>query len=359
MREVRQSAHHRRGFTLIELLVVIAIIAVLIALLLPAVQSAREAARRAACINNLKQIGLAMHNFENSRQVLPPTWAITTALLKPPFQPIDLTALPPGNPNYEPPCPTQVSEVFNNQIDVQSWPAIILPFVEQGTMYNAYNIGQPFVAPSNSTIVATQLNFMNCPSAPAYRTMPYTDPLAQAFYGQGWTVTLAAGDYAVDDGVDSAWMDRNNVPHPAGQDTRGLLHGNVAPRFASVTDGTSNTIMVSEDAGRPDLYLDGRLISVGTVIPWYQGGKAVTQSNEGSGAGWADYNSEFYTDGDYSPNQHTNWSSNNEVYSFHPGGANHVFADGSVHFVKRTTAPSVFVGLISPAAGEVISADGY
>ena len=127
-------------------------------------------------------------------------------------------------------------------------------------------------------MVGTQLSFMYCPSAPANRTMVYTDALSQAFYGANWSVTLAAGDYAVDDGVDSGWMDRNHVPHPAGQDTRGLLHGNVAPRFASVTDGTSNTIMVSEDAGRPDLYLDGRLISVGTVIPWYQGGNAVTQS---------------------------------------------------------------------------------
>ena len=98
-----RSSH---GFTLIELLVVIAIIAVLIALLLPAVQSAREAARRAACINNLKQIGLAMLNFESSRQVLPPTWAISTPLLKPPFQPVDLTNLALVGPdNYEPPCP--------------------------------------------------------------------------------------------------------------------------------------------------------------------------------------------------------------------------------------------------------------
>jgi hypothetical protein len=158
---------------------------------------------------------------------------------------------------------------------------------------------------------------MNCPSAPAYRTMAYTDALSQVFYGKGWTLTPAAGDYAVDDGVDSAWMDRNNVPHRAGHDTRGLLH------------------------------------------PWYQGGQPVSQLNEGSGAGWADYNSEFYTDGDYSPNEHTNWSSNDEIYSFHSGGANHVFADGSVHFVKRTTAPSVFVALISPSGAEVISADSY
>jgi len=354
-----RSSH---GFTLIELLVVIAIIAVLISLLLPAVQSAREAARRAACINNLKQIGLAMHNFENSRQVLPPTWAISTPLLKPPYQPADLTNVSIVGPdNYEPPCPTQIGEVCNNAVDVQTWVTICLPYFEQGSIYNAYNIAQPFSAPVNTTFVGTQLSFMVCPSAPAgYRTAVYTDPLSQAFYGAGWSVTLAGGDYAVDAGVASAWMDSNNVPHPAGVDTRGLLQGNVAPRIASVTDGTSNTIMVSEDAGRPQFGLNGRLIPDGTSTASLHIGESGTTiyTKEGSGWGWADWNSFFYTDGDGS-RQHTNWSSNSEVYAFHPGGANHVFADGSVHFVKQSTAPSAFVWLISPAGGEVLSSDTY
>jgi prepilin-type N-terminal cleavage/methylation domain-containing protein len=354
-----RSSH---GFTLIELLVVIAIIAVLIALLLPAVQSAREAARRAACINNMKQIGLAMHNFESSRLVLPPTWAISTALLKPPFQVADLTNIAIVGPdNYEPPCPIQIGEVCNNQIDVQTWVTICLPYFEQGTIYNAYNIAQPFSAPVNTTFVGTQLNMMVCPSAPNnFRSASYTDALSQAFYGANWTVTLAGGDYAVDDGIDSGWMDSNNVPHQAGVDTRGLLHGNVAPRIASVTDGTSNTILVSEDAGRPQFWLNGRLIADGTPCASLGIGESgnTIYTNEGSGWGWADYNSEFYTDGDGS-RQHTNWSSNNEVYSFHPGGANHVFADGSVHFVKASTAPNIFVGLISPAGGEVLSSDTY
>ena len=227
-----RSSH---GFTLIELLVVIAIIAVLIALLLPAVQSAREAARRAACINNLKQIGLAMMNFESTRQVLPPTWAISTPLLKPPYQPADLTNLSLVGPdNYEPPCPAQIGEVCNNAIDVQTWVTICLPYFEQGTIYNAYNISQPFSAPVNTTFVGTKLNMMVCPSSPnGYRTALYTDALSQAFYGAGWMVSLAGGDYGVDDGVASAWMDSNNVPHQAGVDTRGLLHGNVRPHCDS------------------------------------------------------------------------------------------------------------------------------
>jgi prepilin-type N-terminal cleavage/methylation domain-containing protein len=362
MRKLRRSTSVRPAFTLIELLVVIAIIAILIALLLPAVQSAREAARRAACINNLKQVGLAMLNFESSRQVLPPTWAISTPLLKPPYQQVDLTNMALVGPDiYEPPCPSPIGEVCNNPIDVQTWVTICLPYFEQGSIYNAYNISQSFSAPVNTTMVGTQLNFMICPSAPdGYRSAAYTDALSQAFFGANWSVNLAAGDYAVDDGVNSSWMDKNNVPHPAGVDTRGLLHGNVAPRMASITDGTSNTIMVSEDAGRPQFWLNGRLIPDGTPTASLGIGEGGTTiyTNEGSGWGWADYNSEFYTDGDGS-RQHTNWSSNNEVYAFHPGGANHVFADGSVHFIKQSAAPATFVALISPSGGEVISADSY
>ena len=121
-----------------------------------------------------------MHNFENSRQVVPPTWAISTPLLKPPYQPADLTNVSIVGPdNYEPPCPTQIGEVCNNAVDVQTWVTICLPYFEQGSIYNAFNIAQPFSAPVNTTFVGTQLSFMVCPSAPAgYRTAVYTDSLS-------------------------------------------------------------------------------------------------------------------------------------------------------------------------------------
>ena len=222
----------------------------------------------------------------------------------PRYQPVDLTSLPTNNPNYEPPCPNQVAEVCNNRIDVQSWPTIILPFLEQGNLYNAYNISAVLL-PREHDDGRHPAQLMNCPSAPAYRTMEYTDPLSQAFYGAGWKVRLAAGDYAVDDGVDRGWMSLNNVPHPPGQDTRGL-----APWQCRPQSRLGHRRDLQHDHGfrgcRPSRPLPRRPLDRRRVgIPGYHGGKPVTRLDEGSGAGWADYNSEFYTDGDDSPKEHT------------------------------------------------------
>ncbi len=337
----------RSGFTLIELLVVIAIIGVLIALLLPAVQAAREAARRAQCTNNLKQIGLAFHNFEQSRGFFAPTWAIRDEFLA------GAPGLPLTNPNYIPHCPPQLAEVCSHPYSIQAWVPFIMPFTEQVPLYNSMNLGIAFPSPENSTAVGTTLNFMLCPSTAGNNRMePFTNPLT------GQTFQLAPGDYAVDDGVDIGWMDANNVPHPPGQIAYGMLKGNYCRTAAEVSDGLSNTIMVSEDAGRPNLYVRGSQLQFGTSYPWYNGGTPPTQSNQGSGAGWADYGSEFYTDGDGS-REHTNFSSNNEVYSFHPGGANHVFADGSVHFIKASINAKVFVSLITFGGAEIVSGDSF
>jgi prepilin-type N-terminal cleavage/methylation domain-containing protein/prepilin-type processing-associated H-X9-DG protein len=355
----------RSGFTLIELLVVIAIIAVLIALLLPAVQAAREAARRAQCVNNMKQIGLAYHNFESSRQYFAPAFVISNSLAA--LSGVTFNA-PPTN---DQPCPAaQFPDICNNgpsgapfgvpgTINTQGWVQLILPYLEQGTMYNSYNMLQAFASAPNSTIVGTQMNVMICPSTQGARYSQFDNVLVAATYPSfaATGFSLAAGDYSVDDQVASGWMQANNLPvdgtAAVPKDVIGMLRFNRTPRIADVTDGLSNTVLMTEDAGRPAYYKSGKLIkamNTGVAPP--------NSSDAVSGAGWADVDSEYETDGDGS-NQSMNFSNNNEIYSFHPGGCNFLFGDGSVRFLKQTLNPGVFVSVISYNRGEVISSDSY
>ena len=125
---------------------------------------------------------------------------------------------------------------------------------------------------------------------------------------------------------------------------KGIMFGNKLRRIAEVTDGLSNTFLVSEDAGRPMLYGSGGIARGGTS----------------SGAAWADYQSEYFTHGvSGQRNCHTNCTNDNEDYSFHRGGANKLYADGSVRFMKASTSMRIFARLMSFSGGEVISADSY
>ncbi len=239
----RPIGSRRLGFTLIELLVVIAIIAVLIALLLPAVQAAREAARRAQCVNNMKQIGLAFHNFESSRQYFAPAFVISNPLAA--LEGVTFNV----SPTYDQSCPSaQFPDICNNgpstfgtgPINTQGWVQLVLPYLEQSTMYNSYNMMQPFSSPHNSTVCGIQMNVMICPSTQGARYSQFDNVLVAATY-PSFAATgfkLAAGDYSVDDQVASAWMLANNLPvdgTPAvPKDVIGMLRFNQTRKIADI-----------------------------------------------------------------------------------------------------------------------------
>ncbi len=338
---VSQIAARRRAFTLIELLVVIAIIAVLISLLLPAVQAAREAARRAQCVNNLKQIGLALHNFENSNNFFPPSAIKSTG--NQPSMNINVDSA--GNPLPK----------GRDRVSMYMF-AFLLPYMEQAPLYNAFNMKRDVRDPINSTVIASQINTLLCPSSPSgdknhvYST---TDSWTKQTYTN---VKFAVSDYAVNNGIEDGLIAAGFVPSGDYLSMLFNTHStsvDFKTRIAEVTDGLSNTFMVSENAGRPTYYLAN-----GRVAP-------VQNYSEGIAGGWADYATGYTThgftlDGSASPGPcHTSCNNNNETYAFHVGGSNHVFGDGSVRFVKTTTSIRIFAQLISRANGEVISSDSY
>jgi prepilin-type N-terminal cleavage/methylation domain-containing protein/prepilin-type processing-associated H-X9-DG protein len=304
--------NRHQGFTLIELLVVIAIIGVLIALLLPAVQKVREAANRASCQNNLKQIGLGMLNFESAQGGFPPS-ATTGATASAPYYP------------YQ-----------------HSWSAALLPYIEQTASFNLYHYNRNWDDPVNRQAIQTYLKLFNCPTTPEQPRVDTTIAVAPA-----------AGDYhavnAIKGFVCSACFgipyhtsDSKDLPWLVGAMQRDQL-----TPIARITDGTSNTILVAEDAGRPTWYNADREVFVPMPAP------------PNGQAGWADPNGAFSIDGSERNGQvpgpcALNCSNNSEVYAFHPTGANVVFADGSVHFLQSSLDLCVLAALVTRAGGELI-----
>jgi prepilin-type N-terminal cleavage/methylation domain-containing protein/prepilin-type processing-associated H-X9-DG protein len=332
MRRVSQ----RSGFTLIELLVVIAIIAVLIGLLLPAVQKVREAAARTSCQNNLKQLGLAYHNFESSNGYFPPSAFYD-------FTPVLSGQLP----------------------NAQGWAVYLLPYIEQGNLANLYNLNQPYVTPSNQAVLANTLSIMICPSTPRTSTL-YTDSQTDPFNGQKFPFTISVADYAPLSGINGDVVPLLNslgatppytsevsllgAIYPTIEGPAALLHlagepaTNGTRKIVQIGDGTSNTLILAEDAGRPQLWSNGKLISGFT-----------------SGAGWGDPNAEYGLDGTNPANGTSmpgtcpiNCNNDNEVYAFHAGGANILFCDGSVRLVNANINLVTFAALITANGGEVV-----
>jgi prepilin-type N-terminal cleavage/methylation domain-containing protein/prepilin-type processing-associated H-X9-DG protein len=311
----------RSGFTLIELLVVIAIIAILIALLVPAVQKVREAAARTQCQNNLKQIGLGMHNYANIFKGFPPS--ATTGTMA-------------GAPHY----PFQ-----------HCWSATLLPYIEQTAAFNLYNYKANWNDPSNYSAIRTYMPILNCPSTPG----------SGARFDTTIVAAPACGDYDALNAIKNfVAINCFGIPGITNADDPriiGAMRRDVVTAFTSISDGTSNTILVAEDAGRSDFYAAGPKL-VGTAA---SGSGCISNGvNVCKQGGWADPGGPFSIDGSNSdgsvPGPCTlNCSNNSEVYSFHSAGANAVFADGSVHFLSSNLSLCTLAALTTRAGSEQIT----
>ena len=324
----------RAGFTLVELLVVIAIIGVLVGLLLPAVQSAREAARRMQCGNNMKQMGLALLNYESAYKVLPPS---RIAL---------------SNPTFE-----------------QSWQKMILPFMEQTPLYNLYNHNLSWFHQANVPATTQMIPSYMCPSAPGVdRDLPpvalYND--LGITYG---TPVFGFSDYGSINAVRNGFVVSQGLPSLGRREVMGGLgRGPKGVKFSTITDGTSNTVIVAEGAGRPNFFLGGRRKSANPGS-----GVAFGLQFTKDGWGWADINGGFSIDGSNIlgiQNSTTssgattvvgqcsmNCTNDSEMYSFHTGGVQGLRADGSVGFLSENMAGSALVALLTRDNGDITSED--
>jgi prepilin-type N-terminal cleavage/methylation domain-containing protein/prepilin-type processing-associated H-X9-DG protein len=316
-------APRRRGFTLIELLVVIAIIAVLIGLLLPAVQKVRESANRMKCANNLKQLGLALHNYHDTNQCFPPG-RLKTA-----------------------PAPGQTA------VDYHGWITYILPMIEQDNLARQYRFDLPYKDPINVPVGVLHLTLLTCPTAPNDRDFTsgaMTDYSSTNIFISG-TVPDDYSDYNNQKGAyHNQGVLRVVTPATLAGDSSGC-------KMAEIRDGTSNTTMVAECGGREQHWLNGQLDAANLFTTGNWTGRWINPNNHMEIRG---FDLSTYTQG-WTPGKPqpcaVNCTNAREVYSFHSGGANTVFADGSVHFLKSNIDLRLLRALVTIHSGEVVSLD--
>jgi len=303
----------RRGFTLIELLVVIAIIGVLVALLLPAVQQAREAARRSQCKNNLKQIGLALHNYEGTFRVFPPS---------------STSGFGKGVWNYPGLGPTDPN------IHLHSWASLVLPYIDQATMYNQINYNVSSLAPANQAMASQSLAIYNCPS---YAGKKFTDH-------PHYVTKVGFAQFAIRNYV--AMGARSVLGLSGAIPAEGTIYPGSKTSFKDMRDGSSNTILICETKDeRSAVWIDGT--SAAVCARWFN--VAASPTFEG--------NSVSINYKPYFQYEYINPMSIDQIYgpsSEHTGGAHHLLGDGSVHFLSQNLSVSVYDALATKNAGDVV-----
>jgi prepilin-type N-terminal cleavage/methylation domain-containing protein len=284
------------AFTLVELLVVIAIIGLLVAMLLPAVQSSREAARRSSCTNNLKQIGLAVAGYQLAKSVYPPS-------------------------NTDDVFEWDAAEWLRNH----SWASLVMPYVEDSPLHDAINFNISSMNVANERAAGTVVPIYRCPSYTG-PNLTEDDHYQPQKYAIGNYVSIGASD------VDHIWG-VNFKPE-------GVIFPLSDIRPKEVTDGLSKTMFIAESREeRMRVWIDGR-IGAFTALIYDTGGMAPNANSISLNV------TPYYDDGDihceYGPS------------SMHPGGALHLYGDGSVHFLVNTIVPASYVALLTRAGGEIV-----
>ena len=334
---------HRTAFSLIELLVVIAIIAVLIGLLLPAVQKVREAAARAKCQNNLKQIGLAVHAFENSNNYLPPNGS--------------MALFPTANLVY-------AGHFYSVLVR-------ILPYVEQGALYQKVDFNAPVADPA---IAAQRIGLYICPSDPNDRTS-FGPPAQYPSYPVGYPTTYGAAE------GDWLWFDHSNLKGGNGAFAEVAYPSEQGLRLLDITDGTSNTVgFVEVKAFGPSLGLGAAVPAAPPSTPADLIAKGGEFLKEGGRSAWTvgaapltgvtfvfpPNTQALYTnptDGQtYDVDWHNSWNIQYAAVtarSFHPNGVNALFMDGSVRFINNSIDQATWRALGTRNGGEPVDASKY